>query len=658
MAKKRSSRIAESAGFGKKGLLPELQKAQSLLMQQQWVEAKQVLESLAQNYPNHPDVLSHLVNLYLDIQDMQGYTKACEQLVKVDPKNADAAYGLASGYLSSLHPLLAQRAFHRALKQFPNHERAEDARKFVAELETQMTETLAEMGLTGEDGQAIALLHEQGQLHLERGDYAEARQAEEAVLQLKPDFWSAYNNLSLISYSEGDLQGAIATAQQVLDQQPDNIHALSNLIRFYCSIGQPEQASPLAERLKASNAAGWELWTKKVEALSYLGDDAGILEIFDQAKGAKDLHITNALFHHLVAVAMARSGQLRQARQQWQTALKKSPNFALAQANLDDLKQPISQRHGAWAFDLKYWLKSSDIDDLRRILKTSARTNDEVAVANAIERYLNSHLQIAKLIPILLERGDPIGREFALRCASAAATPDMMVLLRDFALSQSGPDKLRHQAAIKASEAGLLPSETVRMWLKGQWHDIMLIAYEFHETPPYNHSRNVETWLRETLALLGQGEPKAAEQAEQLMKKALEVEPDAPDLLNNLAAAYSVQGRTDESHALIRQITEQFPDYVYAKVSLARLHIRQGDFDAADALLKPMISRKRFHISDFGVFSSAYIELLIAKDQPDGAQAWLNVWEGIDPEHPDLLSWKRRLSHPKMLENRTKLLPR
>jgi tetratricopeptide (TPR) repeat protein len=655
MAKKKAPRSSNTQGFGKKRLLPELQKAEALIARQQWAEAKQTLETLAQSYPDNPDVFVCLVNFYLDMQDIKGYARTCERLVKIDPKNADAAYGLAGGYLSCFHPLLAQQAFHHALEQFPNHEKAAEAQKFVADLDGKIAEMLENMGLTGENSHAIALLHEKGQLYLERGDYAEARQAEEEVLRLKPDFWSAYNNLSLISYSEGDVEGAIATAKHVLDQQPDNIHACANLIRFYCVTGQPEKTQPLTQQLKASDASGWEPWTKKAEALSYLGDDAGVLEVFEQAKKSKDLGITNALFHHLVAVAMARLEQVKQARQQWQTALNKSPNFALAQANLDNLKHPISQQHGAWAFDLQYWLNQSDIDDLTAILKPSTKSKDDAAIANAIERYLHSHPHILRLIPILLERGDPIGREFAFRCASVADTPEMLEILRNFALSQSGPDQMRHQAAIKVSEAGLFPSETVRMWLKGKWHDVMMIAYEFHEIPPYNHSHKVENWLREAIALLRQGDRTAAKQAEDLMKKAIEVEPDTPDLLNNLAAAYLAQERAEEGHALIRQITEQFPDYVYAKAALARLHIRQGELDAAEALLKPMLSRKRFHIDDFGVFSSIYIELLLARDQPEAAQAWLNMWEGVDPEHPELQSWKIRLSSPKVLQNLAKL---
>lgn len=628
------------------------------MVRQKWTEAQQVLESLNQSYPNHPDVLIHLVNVCLELHDMPAYTRACEQLRKADPKNSDAAYALAGGYLSGLHPLLALQAFHHALDRFPHHEKAQGARKLVADLEVQMEKTLEEMDLSGEDGQTIALLHEQGQAYLERGDYPQARQAEEEVLRLKPDFLSAYNNLCLISYAEGNLDQAITIAQQVLQQQPDNIHALSNLTRFCYLNGELEQAQQYGEQLKASQAAGWDPWTKKAEALSYLGDDAGVLQVFEQAKTASDLSITGAMFFHLVGVAMERSGQTKAARKQWQRALERSPGFALAQANLNDLKRPVGQRHAPWAFGLSEWINRAELQGLTTIIQSIAKSDesdDDARLTQATQRFLRQHPRIAQLIPTLLDRGDPVGREFAFRFASIAKTPETLAALRDFALSQAGPDELRHQAAMKATDAGLLPTEKVLMWLKGQQQEIGLITYEFHDDPPRQHSHQVENWLKQAISLLHQRDAKAAEQAEQLLKQALEAEPNMPDLWNNLARAYEIQERTEESQALMHQIVEQYPDYVYARASVAKLQIRRGELEAAEALLKPMVSWKRFHIADFGAFSSAYIELLIAQNHTEAAEIWLQMWEGLDPDHPELMDWKTRLAGPSLLKKLSKL---
>jgi tetratricopeptide (TPR) repeat protein len=456
----------------------------------------------------------------------------------------------------------------------------------------------------------------------------------------------------------GDVDGAIATSEQVLELEPENIHALSNLVRFCCLSGRWEQAQPYAQRLKESQANAWDGWTKKVEGLSYLGDDAGILEVFEQAQGSNDLKLglTSAMFHHLVAVALTRSGQLKQAREEWQQALQRTPGYPLAQENLHDLKLPVGQRHAPWSFHLGDWIMKKAIDELLTTIKTMTKSGtDDRQVEKATQAFLANHPEVAQLIPVLLDRGDPQGREFAFRFANATKTPEMLEALRDFALSQRGPDQLRHQAAIAASEAGLLPTEKVHMWLGGEWRDISLIAYEFHDESPYNHSRKVNDWLANALTLLKKYNAEDAKQAEALLKKALEVEPEAADLLNNLAVSYQLQDRMDEARELLEQIRSQYPDYVLAPVSLAQLHLQEGKIEEAETLLKPMLTRKRFHFDDFAAFSNVYLQLLMAQKNKEAAKAWLQLWQQVTPDHPLIKTWKMRLEGPGLLKNLPKL---
>ena len=69
-----------------------------------------------------------------------------------------------------------------------------------------------------------------------------------------------------------------------------------------------------------------------------------------------------------------------------------------------------------------------------------------------------------------------------------------------------------------------------------------------------------------------------------------------------------------------------------------------GKLEQAEALLRPLLTRKRFNIQEFGFFCQAQMELLLAKQQPEGAQSWLGMWSGIDPDNPLIGEWRRRLS--------------
>lgn len=647
---KKASEFPQRKGFGtpsltKKAPLGQLRRANTLVENHKLAEAKTVLTMLNQTYPQDSEVLVMLVNVCLDMGDMVDYGKACAQLVRVDSKNGDVAYALAGAYMANGHPILALQALRQAVEKFPNHEKARATQTTIADLQLEVDELLAEMALAGEAGVEIALLHEQGQVYLAQGDLSLAQQAEETVLKLRPDFVSARNNLSLISWQQGNFDKAIVTAQQVLAQASDNIHALSNLIHFYTLKGEFEAAIALSDRLKASSGQAWDSWAKKAEGLSYLRDDAGVLDLWEQAQAAGEAETasTRPLFLHLVAVALARLGQTKAAKQQWQKLLKQFPNDELALANLADLNQPIGQRQGAWPFPLSSWLDPNIGPELRKILQSVAKSKDEAQLARATARYLAEHPYMVKLLPILLERGDPTGRALAMHLATLVKTPELLEALKEFAFGQWGTDEMRHQAAVKLVEAKFLPDRQVRLWLKGEWQELLLIAYEFHDEPSVLHTRPVTALHDQARALLRKNSIPAAQQAEDLLQQALQMAPDAPDLQQNLAVAYLIQAREAEAKALIYQLAAQYPDYLFAQVSVARFHILADELVEAEAILKPMLSRQRFSFNEFGEFSDVYIHLLTAQKNYEAAKGWLKMWEGVDPEHPSLKRWQALL---------------
>ena len=153
--------------------------------------------------------------------------------------------------------------------------------------------------------------------------------------------------------------------------EPDNVHALSNLIHFLCAAGQQAEARPYADRLKASPAPAADVWLKKIEGLSYLGDDHGVLDMFRQTgpdDRGRNLSIQRQVLSPL-AVATWRLGREAEARSYWQQALKLAPDFALARENLDDLKQPPPMRDGPRDFTLHHWLSQRVILDLARSIE-------------------------------------------------------------------------------------------------------------------------------------------------------------------------------------------------------------------------------------------------------------------------------------------------
>jgi tetratricopeptide (TPR) repeat protein len=550
--------------------------------------------------------------------------------------------GLAGAYLANGRLALALKAFRRFVERWPDHQRAADVRKTIADLEPKLADIISEKGLVGEEGFEAAALHEEMQSLMAQDKPAEVRRVGERLLEIKPDFVPALNNISLACMVEGRMDEAIETARRALEIDPNNYHALSNTIRFLVMTGRKDQTAEIVARLKAAESDEADIWTKKIEAFSFLGDDQMVIDVFQEAQkiGALNEASQSALACHLAAAAFARTGKEREARKWWEQALEINPDFDMAEDNLDDLDEDVGEREGPWAFSLGYWLPRKTIADLISITGSKGGKGK-----NQSQRLLNAHPELAQLIPLLLERGDPQGREFAIVTAEMLGTPDLMAALRDFALSQSGSDQLRIKAAQAAMKAGLLPSGQTRMWMKGEWQDFFLLGIEIHGKQIYRLKPKAESLLVEAIRAMHEGD---GERAETLLKKALEINPGKPGLLFNLAGAYALEGREAEARAMVEELHRRDPDYLFARARMSQYLVEDGHLDEAEEMLKPLLSRSEMHFAEFAAFCDAQINLCMAKKDRKVALQWLEMWEEIDEENPALHRWQQRLRKPKL----------
>jgi tetratricopeptide (TPR) repeat protein len=624
----------------------DLKEADNLLGNQKYVEAREAFQELNRRHPNQEDVLRGLANACYYLHDMVGYQYALEHLIKLSPDDPDVAVGLAGSYMTNLRLTLALRAFRHFLRRWPGDERAANAKGTIADLERMIAERLGKLGFTEDELDELGALHDESQVLMEQGRYAEARRVMERLIERKPQFTAVRNNLSLMWLAEGNPDAAIAAAREVLDLEPENYHALSNLVRFHVQSGRIEQARQYAERLKSVvEEEMTDVWLKKIEALSFLGDDRGVLEVFDQAQKSehREMLKRDPMVFHLAAVAEMRLGKEERARALWRQALEFAPGFELALDNLDDLKKPEPERHAPWPFPLTSWISQRVFNDFVGQIESAVERGDHDAARLVVRRYLEERPEMATLVPILFDRGDPMARTLAMQLVALAKTPEMFAALRDFALSQRGPDQMRLQAAQIAREEGLLPEGAVRAWVKGQWQEVIQTTNEIHFDPLFNHSPEVSDLLVKGIKAVRKGDGFASER---LLRRALALEPDSPDILNNLAVAYQAQGRIEERDQLTRRIHEQYPDYLFGIANLARLHTHLGEFDKAAELLKPLMSRKRLHHDELIAIYEANLHLYLAQGELDNARTWLTMWEQTDPDNPKLLEWRVRLEIP------------
>lgn len=154
------------------------------------------------------------------------------------------------------------------------------------------------------------------------------------------------------------------------------------------------------------------------------------------------------------------------------------------------------------------------------------------------------------------------------------------------------------------------------------------------------HSSVVDQILEQAARLLHARDGPAAER---LLRQALELEPDKPDLLNNLAVSSSLQGREAEAVSLLEVLHYQHPDYLFARTGLAKVAMQNGNLERAQDLLEPLYERRKFHVGEFDSFCSTQIDLLLLQHDRLSAQNWFDKWEDCNPQSPELNFYRKFL---------------
>lgn len=622
-----------------------LAEADELLEKGKADQALQILQELDKRYPNQVYVLEMLSDACIDLEDNRGYLRAIRRLHRLTPNRSQVKLTLANAYLVNTFPALALITFREFLRRWPQHEHADEARKTVEKLEEALPNLLKDAGLSFETDLDFACQHEEAQVCLHTGEFGRAKSLIEEMQRQKPNFTASLNNLGQIYWLEGDLPRAIEVSRRTLAIEADNIHALANLIRYLYLAGQKEEAAPLVERLKASTAEAAERWTKIAEALAFIGDDQGVLELAAQAeKEANPLELDER-FHHLVAASECLLGKEKQARARWQRALKINPHFEPAQENLDDLKKPAHERNGPWAFSIQQMLPQNIIHETMRIIERAVKSKDKKSLQTAVCRFVDNHPELLQMVPLLLERGDATAKDYVINLADTSAHPELLALLKEYAFGQQGSDRLRMKAAQTLSQHQATPTGTVKMWLKGEWREILLLGFEITSEPLLDENplnRKAIDLMEKAIHALRHEDGAAAEQH---LRKALALHPEHPSLLNNLALALFMQDKDEEAKAILQHVMNDFPDYFFGQMALARKSIQAGEVDQAHSILNHwMEAKKKYHITEFSMLCKTQIDLFLAEENIAGARSWMEMWESIEPEDdPDYEQYRTRL---------------
>jgi len=625
-----------------------LDEAESLLEDGDAQKALELLTELDGKFPRQVDVLGLMANAQLELGNQRGYLHALYQLHELTPNRADVKLGLAGAYFTNNLMGLALRTFRQFLKQWPRDERAADVQKTIAVLELGLTESLEKLDFTLETGLDFSCRHEELQLLMELGHHERCKRLAKDLLAQRPHFVPTLNNLCQIHWLEGELAVAIETARKVLEIEPDNVHALANLARFLYMQGNKAEALAFAGRLKKSKAEAADGWTKRAEALSFICDDEAVLALPDQAKRAGEADQLHGVVWHWCAVAEYRRGNIAKARADWQKSLKLAPYFLLSALNLEELKKPAYERVCPQAFTMDEWLPKKIFENLLLVLKRSAGKKDDQRFQQDVSAYMDAHPEILQFVSDALLWGDAPSRELALNFVDMSAHPGLLEILKGFTLGQAGPDAERLEGLQHLTKYGVFETgEMVELWREGKPTQVLTLGFQIsYDSPDKPQLRpGVLRLMEQAMNALHSAD---GSKAEGLLRKALEIQPEEPSLLNNLAASLQMQKKMAEANLLADTIAEKFPNYFFGQVIAVRRALQAGDLERAQTIIDRMMKKKELHVTEFGALCGCQIDLLIADEKPEGAVSWFGMWEQGYPEDPALEHYRDRMA---MIEN-------
>lgn len=606
----------------------------------QWDEAIEALDELNARQPDNPEVLARLFEAHVNAGDHNSSELLARKLVRQRPHDPNLWMNLAAAAARNGSEITARNAFRRAVELDPLSPDADTFRASFDQFEPVAEEMLASLGLTGPDRWEIAELLDEIRCLIESGDAAETRRRGQALLRRQPDLIPVMNNVAEAEYRLGNPEQALALVGRVLELDPDNFHALSNLTRYLVLAGREEEARALAERLRHIKSHRDDNWTKRAEGLVYVDDFDGIRAVYaefcEAAPKVPPWH--EALLLHFAAYAAARRGEVDEAKQLWKEALRLDPRLRLARGNLDDINRPEGMRHGPWPFPANHWILDERLDEeLHRVIDRAADSPDALREIAAIFRDSPS---LARVVPLMMRLGDRDAARFGAMLALKSGLPELHAAVREFVLGQRGSDHLRFQIARFALHDGVISPGLLRLWRDGHWADTLLLEFQVTFEPIDDTSGPAQELIKSAWSAMRERDYQRAEEA---LKHALIVEPDSPAAMNNLAAAYSAQGRAKESEELVRELHARFPDYFFGIVNVANLAIRDGQFDRAHEMLRPLMELGKYHISQFKSLCTAQIQLLLAEGNLESARSWLQMWENANPDDRSLDHFRPRV---------------
>lgn len=640
---KRKSPHGGAAGKTGATLLKVMTEAQQLLDAGRVDEARQLLESQMARFANHAPLRAALATVYGLSGRMQEAAVQARMALDLDPRHPDYLLLAALSYLGAGYRSFAQRVRQRWLATRPTGPLVDEMVQLEDEHRAEIELMYALSGAqNSQRAEEAGYRLDEGRWALAQNRFAEALSHFQAATRLAPRWPPPRNNASLALFFLGRYTAAIAECETILrEYDPDNVHALANLVRLHVLGGESEKAQHYGDALAdLPLPEDPEAALKQAEGLTFLERDTEIDRILGQIERRHTTLPARAALYR--GIALANLGHPRAALKRLRGARDAGENSPLLTDTLAALEQGRRGTSIANRFSYTHYselLPREAIDAVVKLLSREDRREERDARrwSELLQRYPQLPVVCRKMLYEMPTAVSPM-----IHVLGALRTPAAIATLQEFIRGPLGSDEERMEALRVLQETGgATAGAPVEIWLRGELTTVESYLQEISDefVPDYPQ----QAWDIYSEAVLTQ-RAGDLDKAERLYWEMLKVAPNAKEAYNNLAVIYSLRGDNDRVNEFMDKALAIDPLYPFPLTGRALQALARGDAEAAKDLLKPLVKVRQWHPLGAAVYHKTLARIALYERDYDTAQQHVDFARRFSEEDPELPALEGQIS--------------
>jgi len=394
------------------------------------------------------------------------------------------------------------------------------------------------------------------EMSLAEGSPDKANHYYQTVLRAHPNDLTTLMQLVAVEASKNNVTAMVARLNQAIQAHPTAFEPRVRLASYYMGVGNPERVEPLLAKL-----TGLQRRSPRVLELTALAQRAQNQNeaALATAQQLVDANPASAPAHYLLALAASATGDQQKAKQALLEAIKHDPKHLLALLALAEIAKSEGQRAQLEQYVATLVELAPDAPDVLRLRALLAQANGNVAEALVLSQRAFKQAPTTQIVLELTAYQKAAGRAEAARNTLQQWIKNhpqdiavRLLLAKDLALDNDRAGAQAQYGAVLAQEPDNIIALNNLAWDLRLDNPAQALAY---------------------------------------IRKASNLAPDQPDLLDTLAVIESLNGDHKGAQETIQRALAARPDDVTMRFHQAMIAAALGDKTQAIAALEELLHK-------------------------------------------------------------------